>query len=122
MKDNNKDIATPLSVESAKPIVTLDYALYQHYLDDADMSEDQKREFLETLWTIIVGFVDLGFGVHPLHAKQDTALIRQNVDSQNPQSLVSTYNCPALASKAIATKDELSGSDVTNNTLSEERL
>ncbi|OXT01625.1 hypothetical protein B7H23_01245 [Notoacmeibacter marinus] len=46
--------------------LTLDTALYQKFLDDSDLSDAQKKEFLETLWTIIVGFVDLGFGVHPL--------------------------------------------------------
>lgn len=48
------------------PALTIDYALYEQYLDDADLSEEQKREFIETLWNIIVSFVDLGFGVHPL--------------------------------------------------------
>ena len=48
------------------PALTIDYALYEQYLDDSDLSEAQKREFIETLWNIIVSFVDLGFGVHPL--------------------------------------------------------
>lgn len=30
------------------------------------MSEAEKEEFLQALWQIIVSFVDLGFGVHPL--------------------------------------------------------
>jgi hypothetical protein len=46
--------------------LTIDYALYERYLDSSDLSEAEKREFLETLWSIIVSFVDLGFGVHPL--------------------------------------------------------
>jgi hypothetical protein len=50
----------------AKPVLTIDYALYEQYLEGADLSDDQKQEFLDALWSIIVGFVDLGFGVHPL--------------------------------------------------------
>lgn len=46
--------------------LTIDYALYEQYLENADLTEEQKREFLDTLWNIIVNFVDLGFGVHPL--------------------------------------------------------
>jgi len=46
--------------------LTIDYDLYAQYLEDSDLSEDQKREFIETLWSVIVSFVDLGFGVHPL--------------------------------------------------------
>ncbi len=51
---------------SAKPILKVDVERYQSYLDGADMTEAQKEEFLQSLWKIIVGFVELGFGVHPL--------------------------------------------------------
>lgn len=30
------------------------------------MTEEHKQEFLDCLWSIIVSFVDLGFGIHPL--------------------------------------------------------
>ena len=30
------------------------------------MTDAQKEEFLQALWSIIVNFVELGFGVHPL--------------------------------------------------------
>lgn len=46
--------------------LTIDYALYERYLDDCDLTDGQKREFLDNLWNFIVCFVDLGFGVHPL--------------------------------------------------------
>jgi hypothetical protein len=52
--------------------LSIDYALYERYLADSGLSEAEKREFLDALWTIIVSFVDLGFGVHPLQqAKGD---------------------------------------------------
>ena len=46
-------------------VITVDYGKYEHFLETADLSEDQKREFIDALWSIIVSFVDLGFGVHP---------------------------------------------------------
>lgn len=49
-----------------RPSLTIDYDLYQKHLDETDMSEAQKRAFLDALWSIIVSFVDLGFDVHPL--------------------------------------------------------
>lgn len=49
-----------------RPILRIDYALYESHLRDSDLSEIEKQAFLESLWNIIVGFVDLGFGVHPL--------------------------------------------------------
>lgn len=51
---------------AAKPSLGIDTAKYQAYLDDPSLSEAQKEEIVQALWSIIVAFVDLGFGVHPL--------------------------------------------------------
>lgn len=45
--------------------LTLDIDLYQSYLDEADLSEDERHAYLEALWRVIVGFIDLGFTVKP---------------------------------------------------------
>ena len=47
------------------PTLTVDWEAYAAMLDESDWTEDQKRELVETLWSIVVAFVDLGFGVHP---------------------------------------------------------
>jgi len=62
--------ARPPDGADSRPAVTVDIARYQALLDGEDLTDDQKRQFLETLWQIIVQFVDLGFGVHPLQAVQ----------------------------------------------------
>lgn len=46
--------------------LTLDVEYYQSFIDDVDISDEQKQELIETLWNIVVQFVDLGFGIHPL--------------------------------------------------------
>lgn len=51
---------------STKPTMKVDVERYQKYLDDSDMSPAEKAEFLQSLWQIIVSFVELGYGVHPL--------------------------------------------------------
>ncbi|MFG1339970.1 hypothetical protein [Xanthobacter autotrophicus] len=51
---------------AARPTLAFDAALYDRYLAESGLSEEQKREFLETLWTIIVGFVELGFDADPV--------------------------------------------------------
>lgn len=70
MKDlNDREMETTISDAfdaAARPVVTVDVERYQAYLDSSDMTPDQKRAFLEALWSIITAFVDLGFGVHPL--------------------------------------------------------
>lgn len=51
---------------SARSIVTVDVEKYQSWLDGSDFSDEQKEEFLQSLWSMVVSFVELGFGVHPL--------------------------------------------------------
>ncbi len=51
----------------------LDVDYYQAFLDDVDISDDQKIELVETLWQIVVNFIELGFQIHPLNSVQDSA-------------------------------------------------
>lgn len=43
----------------------IDWQLYEEMLGESDLTPDQKRQFLEALWSIMVMFVDLGFGIRP---------------------------------------------------------
>ena len=52
--------------KSGKPTLQVDYEKYEQLLEDADLTETQKREFITALWSIIVEFASLGFGVHPM--------------------------------------------------------
>ena len=67
-EDRNDGGVTPQAgtTRTDRPVITVDYEKYAHFLEHADLNEDQKREFVQTLWNIIVEFVSLGFGVHPL--------------------------------------------------------
>jgi hypothetical protein len=51
---------------SARPVLTVDVRKYQSLIDDPTLSEAQKEEVLRALWSIVVTFVELGFGVLPL--------------------------------------------------------
>lgn len=46
--------------------VGIDVAKYQAMIDEPGLSDEDKQAFIEALWQIIVAFVDLGFGVHPV--------------------------------------------------------
>ena len=61
-----RDTTTP-------PTLTLDVDLYQHYLDNSDLTDEQKKELLETLWNIICEFVQMGFHVHPVQQAQQSS-------------------------------------------------
>lgn len=36
---------------------------YREHVDDLDLTEEEKLDFLQTVWSIMVAFVDLGFRV-----------------------------------------------------------
>lgn len=75
-------LAAPASAPSDRPRILVDYEKYAHFLENEDLTDDEKRAFIQALWSIIVDFVSLGFGVHPLQQTRD--------DPQNgPKSLPS---------------------------------
>ncbi|MGS4884942.1 hypothetical protein [Roseibium sp. MB-4] len=50
----------------AKRTLICDLEQFRPYLEEANLSKAQEEEFLQTLWSIISSFVDLGFGIHDL--------------------------------------------------------
>ena len=47
----------------SRPALTIDWDLYEAMLEEYECSDDQKRELIETLWSIVLTFVDFGFGI-----------------------------------------------------------
>ena len=84
---------TPHSIP-AKPALLVDVERYQAYLDGADMTEAQKAEFLQSLWMIVVSFVELGFGVHPL---QDACGKDPEIGSDSAKDAFDKVKCGNIA-------------------------
>lgn len=73
---------------SKRPVIAVDYDRYAHFLEHSDGTEEQKLEFLQAVWSIIVNIVDLGFGVHPLQqACGQVESIGRNAPSSGPDAL-----------------------------------
>ena len=53
-------------VQARTGTLTLDVALYEHYLENWKASDQEKQALLQTLWDLICEFVFLGFGVSPV--------------------------------------------------------
>jgi hypothetical protein len=68
-----------------KPLL-VDVARYQHLLDESGLSDTQKEQVLMNLLTILIGFVDLGFSLHPL--EEDCGKVR--LDLPAPDNLPAT--------------------------------
>jgi len=48
------------------PTLEFDVDEFWHFVESFDLTDAEKRDYLETIWSIIVSFVDLGFGIHPI--------------------------------------------------------
>ena len=81
--------------EHSRPVLTVDVERYQSYLDGTDMTDEQKQAFIEALWSIVVSFVDLGFGVHPL----------QEVCGQNGENAIS--DAPSITTDVYSENTEI---------------
>ncbi|MEM6712824.1 MAG: hypothetical protein AAF590_11165 [Pseudomonadota bacterium] len=62
MQTQNKDTPHETQGIALEPL-TFDSERYLAQADYPELNDDQKREFLETIWSIMVHFVDKGFGM-----------------------------------------------------------
>jgi len=85
-----------------RPALRFDVARYEKMLNECDITEEQRQDYLETLWTVIIGFVDLGFDIHPLQ-QATTEACGQDLD-------LSTF----MASNVIASKKGISQKQFTD--------
>lgn len=53
------------------PAFTIDVDYYQRVIDDPDVSEARKRQLIEIIGNIVMSFIDLGFGIHPVQLAQN---------------------------------------------------
>lgn len=63
---NNRDASIEEMDKTSPLIVGVDYERYARFLEDADLTDAEKRAFIDAVWGIIFDFVSLGFSVHPL--------------------------------------------------------
>ena len=82
----------PPTNDPSKLTTTIHFDLQEWlpYIEGSELTEDQKEEMIETLWSIVLTFVDLGWGVHS--APQETS-------GQNPDLRA------ALAAAVVNSKD-----------------
>lgn len=74
MKDeptNNYGHDPTHNIKPQKPQMLVDYAHYAKMLDHPDLSDQQKKEFIDCLWNLITEMIYLGFEVLPYEEDQD---------------------------------------------------
>lgn len=51
---------------SQKLAIQFDAQDFVHFLAESDLTEAEKLEYVQTIWAIVLQFVDMGFGLHPI--------------------------------------------------------
>lgn len=70
--------------EPPKPLaVTYDIKAYLAQLEDWDATDDQKIEFIRTMWELLFSFAQIGFEIHPAQAAQKTGRKKPSTAPQN---------------------------------------
>ncbi|MEM6678423.1 MAG: hypothetical protein AAF675_11190 [Pseudomonadota bacterium] len=77
------------------PTVKIDWDHCESLLDGSEMSEDEKKEFIESLWSIVLSFVDLGFGLHPAQQSCGQSASRDELNAIDVVSLLELSPEPA---------------------------
>lgn len=62
------EIKTPIHERDPTPnlAIQFDAQEFAHFLDESDLTHGQKLEYIQTIWGIVLQFIDMGFGIHPL--------------------------------------------------------
>ncbi|NRA30147.1 MAG: hypothetical protein HRU11_07770 [Parvularculaceae bacterium] len=106
-KTTDNDLTTNGLLDVAvtdKPSVLVDYERYAHFLKDSDLSDEDKAAFLETIWNIVVSFVDLGFGVHPIQQAQEACGQVGTAAAETPNDAKSAVQCKSTNFLTIFSK------------------
>ncbi|MEM7500219.1 MAG: hypothetical protein AAF371_19825 [Pseudomonadota bacterium] len=58
--------ASSVAGGARRKVLEVDLDQFQHRLDSAEMTDAQKAEYLQLVWSIVLQFVDLGYQLHPV--------------------------------------------------------
>ena len=61
--NDHTDITTT-TINGKALTLDVDLMKFAHHLDESDLDEEQKQQFLGIFWNLVVAFVDLGYGVN----------------------------------------------------------
>lgn len=91
--DGHNEQDTINEARRSPPTITFDYDLYAHYMDDEDLTVEEKREFLLNLWNLIAEFMSLGFEIHPLQQAQEACGKLSKTRTDPPNSGADRVDC-----------------------------
>tara|TARA_R110002049_G_scaffold299134_1_gene489238 strand:+ start:3966 stop:4325 length:360 start_codon:yes stop_codon:yes gene_type:complete len=110
MKDLNSANQTPTISKtfaaSSQRVLTVDVERYQSYLDGLDVSDERKEEFLRAMFSIVMTFVELGFGVSPTQQVQGPEPCGKDEKSENQRPKDGSDGVTSEATPEIEAKNK----------------
>ncbi|MEL6824778.1 MAG: hypothetical protein AAFN91_00915 [Pseudomonadota bacterium] len=82
------EIPIQCSVNGDAKHIEFDYEHYAKILDSDDLSEQEKLELLQALWSIMREFAMLGFGVHPIQQACGKQPLQSSTSTQSNSHLL----------------------------------
>lgn len=76
------------------PALEIDWDRYGEMLQECDLTDVQKREFLQALWYSMVAFVDLGIKIPPLQQACEQNRIPVEILTPDSSDVVSSNHSP----------------------------
>jgi hypothetical protein len=101
---DDRQITETDTKEATQPFapLSIDWELYGQYLEDSDLSEEDKRACIEALWSIMVSFVDMGFRLAPLPEICGQVLPLEAASDKNDTAMI---NCKDSFNRSEKTAD-----------------
>ncbi len=77
----NEYLSSDIQQNATWSALKLDYDRYDELFDSLEISDEEKREYLETIWSVVVAYIDLRLSNHPVQqvCEQDLDLLMQGL-------------------------------------------
>jgi hypothetical protein len=86
------DIIETETIPATQPTLQFDARAFLIHLEGLDLTDAQKMECIETIWRIVLQFIDLGFAVDPVsQARQSKTILSFNAGAAAPVLLGSIH-------------------------------
>lgn len=88
--------------ETVPPVLRFDWRDWLPYFEDGNIPEDQKRVLIETLWSIMIGFVDLGWSIAP---EPESSALENSGVGKSAKNCGQTFDLKAVLEAAVVRSD-----------------
>ncbi len=108
---------TPSTGGDTPMALNLDIETYLSQLEDWDAPDEKKKEFIQTLWALLLTFAEIGFEIHPSQqaAKEGRKpSIKSPKTPENPSVLPPdvVYSRPYFRTQIIQNTDAKTATDI----------